>query len=82
MLAELCAWLGREPILLSVRGRHEKDNKDSKADTLAEPYNFKALGADQHAGALHPLNKVRSEFRLVESLPSPPFRPLTLGWLY
>lgn len=28
-----------------------------------KPYNFNALGADQHAGALHPLNKVRQEFR-------------------
>ncbi|KAI0602578.1 tRNA synthetases class II core domain (F)-domain-containing protein [Biscogniauxia sp. FL1348] len=30
-----------------------------------KPYNFKALGADQHAGALHPLNKVRQEFRQI-----------------
>ncbi|ATY58834.1 phenylalanyl-tRNA synthetase alpha chain [Cordyceps militaris CM01] len=30
-----------------------------------KPYNFKALGADQHAGALHPLNKVRHEFRQI-----------------
>ncbi|KAH8676302.1 phenylalanyl-tRNA synthetase-like protein alpha chain [Xylariales sp. PMI_506] len=28
-----------------------------------KPYNFNALGADQHAGALHPLMKVRAEFR-------------------
>lgn len=28
-----------------------------------KPYNFKALGAGQNAGALHPLNKVRTEFR-------------------
>lgn len=28
-----------------------------------KPYNFNALGADQHAGALHPLMKVRHEFR-------------------
>ncbi|KAF2276580.1 phenylalanyl-tRNA synthetase alpha chain [Westerdykella ornata] len=28
-----------------------------------KPYNFNALGAAQHAGALHPLNKVRQEFR-------------------
>lgn len=28
-----------------------------------KPYNFKALGAAQDAGALHPLNKVRAEFR-------------------
>ncbi|KAM3506788.1 hypothetical protein MY11210_007409 [Beauveria gryllotalpidicola] len=30
-----------------------------------KPYNFKALGADQNAGALHPLNKVRQEFRQI-----------------
>ncbi|KAK4175615.1 tRNA synthetases class II core domain (F)-domain-containing protein [Triangularia setosa] len=34
-------------------------------DATFKPYNFKALGADQHAGALHPLNKVRSEFRQI-----------------
>ncbi|KAI0451078.1 phenylalanyl-tRNA synthetase alpha chain [Xylaria acuta] len=28
-----------------------------------KPYNFQALGAEQRAGALHPLNKVRSEIR-------------------
>ena len=28
-------------------------------------YNFKALGAEQHSGALHPLSKVREEFRKV-----------------
>lgn len=28
-------------------------------------YNFKALGADQQSGALHPLNKVRSELRQI-----------------
>ncbi|KAI0974635.1 phenylalanyl-tRNA synthetase alpha chain [Xylaria arbuscula] len=28
-----------------------------------KPYNFNALGADQHTGALHPLMKVRQEFR-------------------
>lgn len=28
-----------------------------------KPYNFEALGADQNSGALHPLNKVRQEFR-------------------
>ncbi|KAJ2999109.1 hypothetical protein NUW58_g101 [Xylaria curta] len=28
-----------------------------------KPYNFDALGADQHTGALHPLMKVRQEFR-------------------
>ena len=30
-----------------------------------KPYNFKALGAPQNAGALHPLNKVREEFRKI-----------------
>lgn len=30
-----------------------------------KPYNFKALGASQNAGALHPLNKVREEFRKI-----------------
>ncbi|KAF2739337.1 putative phenylalanine--tRNA ligase beta chain [Polyplosphaeria fusca] len=30
-----------------------------------KPYNFKARGADQYAGALHPLNKVRAEFRQI-----------------
>ncbi|KAI9705251.1 MAG: Phenylalanyl-tRNA synthetase, beta subunit, cytoplasmic [Bogoriella megaspora] len=47
---------------------------DLTADMLAsgawqtanfKPYNFKALGANQNAGALHPLNKVRSEFRQI-----------------
>lgn len=28
-----------------------------------KPYNFEALGADQGAGALHPLNKMRAEIR-------------------
>lgn len=28
-----------------------------------KPYNFNALGASQNAGSLHPLNKVRAEFR-------------------
>lgn len=28
-----------------------------------KPYNFAALGAAQDSGALHPLNKVRQEFR-------------------
>ncbi|PVH93464.1 hypothetical protein DM02DRAFT_603926 [Periconia macrospinosa] len=28
-----------------------------------KPYNFNALGANQDAGSLHPLNKVRQEFR-------------------
>jgi phenylalanyl-tRNA synthetase alpha chain len=45
---------------------------DLTADMLAneawksasfKAYNFKALGASQNAGALHPLNKVRKEFR-------------------
>ncbi|GAB7357503.1 hypothetical protein MBLNU459_g0037t1 [Dothideomycetes sp. NU459] len=30
-----------------------------------KPYNFKALGGAQNAGALHPLNKVREEFRKI-----------------
>lgn len=30
-----------------------------------KPYNFKALGSDQNAGSLHPLNKVRHEFRQI-----------------
>ena len=47
---------------------------DLTADMLAtgewktanfKPYNFQALGAPQNAGALHPLNKVRSEFRQI-----------------
>jgi phenylalanyl-tRNA synthetase alpha chain len=28
-----------------------------------KPYNFNALGASQEPGALHPLMKVREEFR-------------------
>lgn len=51
-----------------------KEETDLTADMLQsgawksatfKPYNFKALGADQHAGTLHPLNKVRSEFRQI-----------------
>ena len=47
---------------------------DLTADMLAsgawetanfKPYNFKAKGAVQDAGSLHPLNKVRQEFRNV-----------------
>ncbi|KAG9257039.1 tRNA synthetases class II core domain (F)-domain-containing protein [Emericellopsis atlantica] len=34
-------------------------------DTKFKPYNFNALGSEQHAGALHPLNKVRHEFRQI-----------------
>lgn len=30
-----------------------------------KPYNFNALGANQNAGALHPLQKVRAEFRTI-----------------
>ncbi|KAF2480413.1 tRNA synthetases class II core domain (F)-domain-containing protein [Neohortaea acidophila] len=30
-----------------------------------KPYNFQAAGEPQHAGALHPLNKVREEFRKI-----------------
>ncbi|KAI1078148.1 tRNA synthetases class II core domain (F)-domain-containing protein [Whalleya microplaca] len=49
-----------------------KEETDLTAEMLAtgswktatfKPYNFRALGADQHSGALHPLNKVRQEFR-------------------
>lgn len=49
-----------------------KEETDLTAEMLAsgawktatfKPYNFKALGADQHAGALHPLGKVRQELR-------------------
>lgn len=48
------------------------EETDLTADMLAtgewktanfKPYNFKALGAPQNAGALHPLGKVRTEFR-------------------
>ncbi|KAF7547770.1 hypothetical protein G7Z17_g7512 [Cylindrodendrum hubeiense] len=51
-----------------------KEETDLTADMLTsgswktatfKPYNFKALGADQHAGALHPLNKMRHEFRQI-----------------
>jgi len=51
-----------------------QEETDLTADMLAsgawktaafKPYNFKSLGADQHAGALHPLNKVRHEFRQI-----------------
>jgi phenylalanyl-tRNA synthetase alpha chain len=47
---------------------------DLTADMLAsgswstanfKPYNFNALGASQAPGALHPLNKVREEFRKI-----------------
>ncbi|PHH64182.1 hypothetical protein CDD81_4929 [Ophiocordyceps australis] len=52
----------------------QKEETDLTADMLTsgswktatfKPYNFKALGADQNAGALHPLNKVRHEFRQI-----------------
>ncbi|KAF7877547.1 hypothetical protein EAF04_001222 [Stromatinia cepivora] len=51
-----------------------KEETDLTADMLAsgawktaafKPYNFKSLGADQNSGALHPLNKVRHEFRQI-----------------
>ncbi|RKF54426.1 Phenylalanine--tRNA ligase alpha subunit [Erysiphe neolycopersici] len=51
-----------------------KEETDLTADMLAsgtwktakfKPYNFKSLGIDQNAGALHPLNKVRHEFRQI-----------------
>lgn len=49
-----------------------KEEADLTAEMLAsgawktvqlKPYNFKAKGAPTNAGALHPLNKVRQEFR-------------------
>lgn len=52
----------------------QKEETDLTADMLTsgswksanfKPYNFKALGTDQNAGALHPLNKVRQEFRQI-----------------
>lgn len=51
-----------------------KEETDLTADMLAtgawktaqlKPYNFKAKGAPTPAGALHPLNKVRHEFRQI-----------------
>lgn len=51
-----------------------REETDLTADMLAsgawktarfKGYNFHALGADQAAGALHPLNKVRHEFRQI-----------------
>lgn len=51
-----------------------KEVTDLTADMLAngswqtanfKPYNFNALGSAQHAGALHPLMKVRQEFRQI-----------------
>ncbi|KKA26737.1 hypothetical protein TD95_000879 [Thielaviopsis punctulata] len=51
-----------------------KEDTDLTADMLSaqswnkatfKAYNFNALGADQGAGALHPLNKVRHEFRQI-----------------
>lgn len=50
------------------------EHTDLTADMLADgswesasykPYNFNALGASQSPGSLHPLNKVRSEFRQI-----------------
>ncbi|KAM0280719.1 hypothetical protein ACHAQH_003889 [Verticillium albo-atrum] len=52
----------------------KKEETDLTADMIAsgawktadfKPYNFKALGSDQNSGALHPLNKVRHEFRQI-----------------
>ncbi|KAL9594589.1 MAG: hypothetical protein Q9219_006949 [cf. Caloplaca sp. 3 TL-2023] len=53
-----------------------KEETDLTADMLAtdsgawktaklKPYNFKAMGAPTPSGALHPLNKVRHEFRQI-----------------
>jgi phenylalanyl-tRNA synthetase alpha subunit len=44
-----------------------------------EPYNFKALGANQVSGALHPLNKMRHEFRLVDCSNKQPFQVMEWG---
>jgi phenylalanyl-tRNA synthetase alpha chain len=38
---------------------------DAWKTTNFKPYNFNALGASQDAGALHPLMKVRQEFRTI-----------------
>lgn len=55
-------------------GQFVKEETDLTADMLAsgswktvklKPYNFKAKGAPTPAGALHPLNKVRHEFRQI-----------------
>ena len=52
----------------------EKEETDLTAEMLKSEswqtakfkrYNFKALGMDQHAGSLHPLNKVRQEMRQI-----------------
>ena len=52
----------------------QKEETDLTADMITsgawktatfKPYNFNALGSDQNAGALHPLNKVRHEFRQI-----------------
>lgn len=51
-----------------------KEETDLTADMIVsgawktanfKPYNFKSLGPEQSAGALHPLNKVRHEFRQI-----------------
>jgi len=51
-----------------------KEETDLTAEMLAsgdwksktfKPYNFKALGAPANSGALHPLMKVRHEFRQI-----------------
>ena len=55
-------------------GQFVKEETDLTADMLAsgawktvklKPYNFKAKGAPTPSGALHPLNKVRHEFRQI-----------------
>ncbi|KAI9891410.1 MAG: Phenylalanyl-tRNA synthetase, beta subunit, cytoplasmic [Vezdaea aestivalis] len=40
-------------------------SNDSWKTLTFKPYNFKALGGAQSSGALHPLNKVRHEFRQI-----------------
>lgn len=51
-----------------------KEETDLTAEMLAngtwntikfKPYNFKSMGAPTMSGALHPLNKVRHEFRQI-----------------
>ena len=55
---------------LLLEEQHPSCQRSGVAHTVPEPYNFNALGADQRAGALHPLNKVRQEFRLVYAEPA------------
>jgi len=51
-----------------------------------KPYNFKALGADQRSGALHPLSKVRAELREIffemgfEEMPTSRYASVNARW--